>query len=84
MFTIEPFTRIGTNETGDRAEYFFVTDRWSGTPRVCEPHKCDELRWFPITALPENMMHHVRDAVGNIQKEIAYSEYTRDQIPPNP
>lgn len=76
--------RTGTDETGDRAEYFFVTTQWNGTPAIREPHKCDELRWFPITALPEKMMHHVRDAVVCIEKGITYSEYTRDRIPPNP
>ncbi|MBI2426553.1 MAG: NUDIX domain-containing protein [Candidatus Kerfeldbacteria bacterium] len=76
--------RTATDETGDRAEYFFITEMWTGVPKICEPKKCDDLRWFPITALPEQMIHHVRDAVGCIEKGIVYSEYTRDRIPPKP
>lgn len=58
--------RTKHDETGDRTDYFFVTTRWEGEPTVREPHKCDDVRWFPLHALPKNMMHHVRKALGYI------------------
>jgi len=32
---------------------FFVIDEWVGTPRVMEPDKCKEWRWFDVDKLPE-------------------------------
>ena len=38
----------------------FLAHIEAGEARICEPHKFDELRWFPIDDLPENCgIHHV-------------------------
>ncbi|MDT0307766.1 NUDIX domain-containing protein [Streptomyces sp. DSM 44917] len=34
----------------------FTTHRWGGTPRNAEPHKHAEVRWFPRTALPQELV----------------------------
>jgi 8-oxo-dGTP diphosphatase len=34
-------------------DLFFTTDKFLGTPRICEPTKCDGLAFFPINALPQ-------------------------------
>jgi ADP-ribose pyrophosphatase YjhB (NUDIX family) len=33
-------------------DLFFTTDKFSGTPRIREPTKCDGLAFFPMNALP--------------------------------
>lgn len=66
--------RAKHDETGQRVDFFFVVEKWSGDTVNTEPHKCDDLRWFPLDALPENMMHHVRVALGYYQKGVDYSE----------
>ncbi len=66
--------RTKHDETGDRADLFFIVEKWSGEIKNIEPNKCDDIRWFPIKNLPENMMHHVREAIQNIEKGIIYSE----------
>ena len=76
--------RTKKDETGDRADYFFVTDVWRGEPRICEPDKCDDLSWFPITQLPENMMHHVKGAIEYAEDGILYSEWGADRVVENP
>jgi len=76
--------RTKHDETGDRADYFFLVTKWHGEPRICEPRKCDDIRWFSREALPENMMHHVREAVECVGKGVSYSELGRDRIPQNP
>ena len=66
--------RTKSDETGDRADLFFLSTKWSGELRIMEPNKCDDIKWFPINALPEKMMHHVKEAIQNIEKGIIYSE----------
>ena len=66
--------RAKHDETGQRVDFFFVVEQWSGEVINAEPHKCDDLRWFPIIDLPENTMHHVRHALECYQKGIDYSE----------
>jgi len=72
------------DETGDRANYFFITQKWNGQPKIMEPQKCDDLRWFSIDALPENTIHHERQAIENIKKGIHYSEVDKEHIFKNP
>lgn len=76
--------RTKHDETGDRVDYFFITTKWKGEPIIQEPNKCDDLRWFPINELPENLMHHVRDAIKYIENNIPYSELGLDRIVKNP
>ena len=76
--------RTKHDETGDRVDYFFVTSQWSGEIKNTEPHKCDDIRWFSIDALPDNTMHHVRDAIECINKNIPYSELGQDKIVKSP
>ncbi len=50
--------------TGDpvdeRVDYFFTAVTWEGEPRIVEPHKCADLRWFPLDALPDPVVPHER------------------------
>ncbi len=50
--------------TGDpvdeRVDYFFTAVTWEGEPRILEPHKCADLRWFPLDALPDPVVPHER------------------------
>ena len=36
-----------------RADWFFTATDWTGKPSVMEAHKCAEVAWFPLFALPE-------------------------------
>lgn len=66
--------RAKHDETGERLDLFFEAKKWSGEIKINEPHKCDDLRWFPVKKLPKNMMHHVKMALENVRKGIFYSE----------
>lgn len=76
--------RAQHDETGQRVDFFFVVEQWSGEPANQEPGKCDDLRWFSLAKLPENMMHHVRHALGCYQKGVNFSELPLNQKFVNP
>ena len=60
------------------AEYFdfyFTTDVWEGEPTNCEPEKCDDMSWFSLDELPENLVPNVRQALEAYKAGEHYSEY---------
>ena len=59
----------------ERLSLFFTASGWSGEPRNAEPHKCDELDWYPLDALPSNMVGYIRAAIEHVSRDEAYSEY---------
>ena len=42
----------------ERVDFFFTARSWSGEPRIVEPTKCADLRWFALTALPDPVVPH--------------------------
>lgn len=42
----------------ERADFFFEVRRWSGEPRLVEPDKAADLRWFPFDDLPDPVVPH--------------------------
>ncbi|MEV5001534.1 NUDIX hydrolase [Nocardioides sp. LML1-1-1.1] len=44
----------------ERVDFFFTARSWRGEPRIVEPTKCADLRWFPLDALPEPVVPHER------------------------
>lgn len=53
---------------------YFHALRFDGEPAVMEPHKCGGLGWFPISALPENMIANRRRALARWQSGEPYAE----------
>jgi 8-oxo-dGTP diphosphatase len=49
--------------------------QWSGEIVNNEPHKCDELAWYPVINLPPNTIPYVRHAIECFQNGISYSEF---------
>jgi 8-oxo-dGTP pyrophosphatase MutT (NUDIX family) len=54
---------------------FFITEKWSGTPGIKEPHKHSDLKWVHIENLPENTSPYVRQAIEAYLEEMPYSEF---------
>ncbi len=51
-------------------DFFLAASSWSGDIRNMEPEKCDELAWFQLDSLPDNVIPYVRKGLSN---------YTRGQ-----
>ena len=66
--------RTKHDDTGDRVDLFFVVKKWSGEITNAEPQKCDDISWFSIGKLPENLAPYIKEAIQNIKHGVTYSE----------
>ncbi len=63
--------------TPDR-EYFDIyhrAEKWSGDISNKEPNKCNELKWYKLDSLPDNIIPEVKLALENISKGMNYDEF---------
>lgn len=68
--------RLTKNQPGqERIDLFFETTEWEGEVTNVEPEKCDDLSWYPIANLPDNMLPLVRNVINSITQDMNYSEY---------
>jgi 8-oxo-dGTP pyrophosphatase MutT (NUDIX family) len=58
-----------------RINLFFTAQKWKGRPRIMEPNKCDDLRWFELGDLPDNTIPYIKQAVNYFRRNEKYSEY---------
>ncbi|MFH1457053.1 MAG: NUDIX domain-containing protein [Patescibacteria group bacterium] len=72
MHRQENFTDVGKRE---RIDIFIKPNKWEGKPQNLEPDKCDDISWFPVNNLPENMVPCVKKALKYIHDKIFYSEF---------
>ena len=49
----------------ERIDFFLLAEQWTGEIGNCEPHKCDDLSWFDLDRLPENVVPYVRRGLAN-------------------
>ena len=56
-------------------DVFYSAPKWHGEIANREPHKCDDLRWFPMNRLPRNTIGYIRHVIEHIQRGVMYSEY---------
>ena len=64
-----------SNAEIDRVEVFFAASEWRGEIENKEPDQCDDLAWFDIERLPENMVPCVRHALECIRRGEIYSQF---------
>jgi 8-oxo-dGTP pyrophosphatase MutT (NUDIX family) len=60
---LEPLTTLhrfipGGPQIEQRCDWFFRARRWTGEPTRLEPHRCADMRWFALDALPEPVVPH--------------------------
>ena len=59
----------------ERIDFFLRASRWSGQVRNAEPDKCDEVLWFKLDALPDNVIPYVRKALYNTRRGQWFDSY---------
>jgi 8-oxo-dGTP diphosphatase len=45
-------------ELDERVDFFFTASGWTGDPRIMEPNKSADLRWYPLASLPHPVVPH--------------------------
>ena len=70
---VELIHRMSTNERV-YLDVFFQVKRWKGEAAIMEPSKCDDLNWFPLEALPENVVPHQRQVMQDRTEHLSYRE----------
>jgi len=62
-------------EKKERIEFFLTAKEWEGEPTNAEPEVCDEVRWFPISQLPENMIPKAKFGIEQFLNGSTFSEF---------
>ncbi len=62
------------SDNQEYVDFFFMTERWEGEPSIQEPNKCDNISWFPINNLPENILTYVKEVVETCRDNVPFVE----------
>jgi hypothetical protein len=65
---------VGERQVG-RVGLFFTTGTWTGEPYNAEPHKCSEIAWWPVHALPADMIDYPAAAIANILGRVPFAQH---------
>jgi len=55
--------------------FMFKVNNWQGEPKIMEPDKCDELTWFDLENLPENILGRGKEVLADVLTGVTYREY---------
>jgi len=69
-----PATVIHRKAEKEYIDFFFVAKKWIGEPKIGETDKCDEINWFSVSNLPNNLLPYIREALENYKKDIPFFE----------
>jgi ADP-ribose pyrophosphatase YjhB (NUDIX family) len=69
--------RKSEQKHGDRVyvDLFFEVNAWTGELQNMEPDKCDDLTWFELESLPENMIDYIRFTLEQIKLGKTFGEF---------
>ena len=69
-----PATVIPRVSNVEYIDFFFVAEKWQGEPVIGEVHKCDDMRWFSLDELPDNLLPYIKMAINKYQNKTAFFE----------
>jgi ADP-ribose pyrophosphatase YjhB (NUDIX family) len=55
-------------------DFFFKVKKWEGEPSIQEPDKCDHMAWFPMDAIPDNIVPHQKYVLSDRAENRVYRE----------
>ncbi|WP_282942056.1 NUDIX domain-containing protein [Paenibacillus sp. RC67] len=63
------------NTSSEWVDFYLLVNTWRGTITNVEPHKCEELRWFSLRELPNNMIPYIRKAIEREHKQMWFESH---------
>lgn len=66
---------IHRKEEEERIDFFVFVNHWEKEPINMEPQKCDNMDWYCVDKLPDNLVPYVREGLHNALKGIVFSEF---------
>lgn len=73
-------TTMHRKKDDERVDFFFEPTKWTGEITNMEPGKCDDLSWFNVHNLPDNIIPYIRQAIECAERGVIYSEFGWDAI----
>jgi len=61
-------------EADIRLDFFYKIKSYEGTVANMEPSKCDNLKWFKLDQLPDNVLPYIKQGIENSLKKVLYSD----------
>lgn len=64
------------SNSGEKTYYdiYFIVNKYEGIPKIMEPDKCSELKWFEIDNIPNEIIEIRKTVINNYRNNIKYSE----------
>lgn len=67
--------RKATKDNWESIVFFFSVEYYDGDIENCEPEKCDDLRFFPLNNLPENLIPYVKKGIELTLEGVPFAEF---------
>ncbi len=64
-------------QNNERIDIFFIAEKWTGNIENKEPNKCDDLSWFDLNDMPDNVIPYIKEAINCIKNKVVYSEFNQ-------
>ena len=61
----------------ERIDVFFIAEKWTGDVENKELNKCDDLSWFDLDDMPDNVIPYIKEAITCIKNKVIYSEFSK-------
>ncbi|MGI8433807.1 MAG: NUDIX hydrolase [Nocardioidaceae bacterium] len=62
-------THANRRPIDERVDFFFECWTWDGNPQRVEAQKAADLRWFSLTALPDDVVPHERFVMDRLRED---------------
>ncbi|MEV0190636.1 NUDIX domain-containing protein [Kitasatospora purpeofusca] len=73
LLLVHTLHHLDADDGRSRLQLFFRPTRYEGRLRNAEPHKCSELRWWPLNGLPDDTVPYTAHALAAITRGSALS-----------
>ena len=81
MFELTMQRTRGADPIDERVDFFFSARSWRGEPRIVEPLKCAELRWWRLDDLPDGVVPHEGRALASLSSGVPYLTHGFEATP---